>query len=49
MMRKKFELKKLKLESYRNVIIDNNYIKSNNIFKLPMPIDLTIAYAEYIN
>ena len=49
MMRKKFELKKLKLESYRNIILDNNYIKSNNIFKLPMPIDLNIAYAEYIN
>lgn len=26
-----------------------NYIKSNDIFKINMPIDLNIAYAEYIN
>ena len=47
MMKKRFELKKLKLESYKNIIIDNNYIKANSIFKIPMPIDLNIAYAEY--
>ena len=49
MMKKRFELKKLKLESYKNVIIDSNYIKSNKIFDIPMPIDLNIAYAEYHN
>ena len=49
MMKKRFELKKLKLESYKNIIIDNNYIKSNKIFDIPMPIDLNIAYAEYHN
>ena len=38
---------KLKLESYKNVIIDNNYIKSNKIFDIHMSIDLDIAYAEY--
>ncbi len=47
MMKKRFELKKLKIESYKNIIIDNNYIKSNSIFKFPMPIDLNVAYAEY--
>lgn len=47
MMKKRFELKKLKIESYKNIIIDNNYIKSNSIFQIPMPIDLNIAYAEY--
>ncbi len=47
MMKKRFELKKIKIESYKNIIIDNNYIKSNSIFKFPMPIDLNIAYAEY--
>ncbi len=46
-MKKRFELKKLKIESYKNIIIDNNYIKSDSIFKFPMPIDLNIAYAEY--
>lgn len=47
MMKKRFELKRLKIESYKNIIIDNNYIKSNSIFQIPMPIDLNIAYAEY--
>lgn len=47
MMKKRFELKKLKIESYKNIIIDNNYMKSNSIFQIPMPIDLNIAYAEY--
>ena len=47
MMKKRFELKKLKIESYKNIIIDNNYIKSNSIFQIHMPIDLNIAYAEY--
>ena len=35
--------------SFSNIIIDNNYIKSNKIFSMEMPIDLDIAYAEYTN
>lgn len=48
-MKKRFNINKIKTESYSNVIIDNNYIKSVNIFNIPMPIDLNIAYAQYIN
>ena len=48
-MKKRFMLNKIKTESYSNLLIDNHYIKVNNIFKIPMPIDLNIAYAEYIN
>ena len=46
-MKKRFNLANLKIESYYHLIIDNNYIKSNDIFKIDMPIDLNIAYAEY--
>ena len=46
---KRFLLNKVKTESYSKILIDNNYIKSNDIFKIKMPIDLNIAYAEYIN
>ena len=48
-MKKRFMLNKIKIESYTNIIINNNYIKSNDIFKVKMPIDLNIAYAEYLN
>lgn len=48
-MKKRFNLNKLKTESYSNIIIDNNYINSNKIFSMEMPIDLNIAYAEYAN
>ena len=48
-MKKRFTLNKLKIESYSNIIIDNNYIKSNKIFSIDMPIDLNAAYAEYAN
>lgn len=47
--KKRFNLNKLKTESYSNIIIDNNYINSNKIFSMEMPIDLNIAYAEYAN
>lgn len=43
MMKKRFKLKKLKIEAYKNIIIDNNYVKTNNIFHIPMPIDLNVA------
>ena len=48
-MKKRFLLNKIKTESYSKILIDNNYIKSNDIFKIKMPIDLNIAYAEYTN
>ena len=46
-MKKRFNLNKLRTESYSNIIIDNNYINLNEIFSMEMPIDLNIAYAEY--
>ena len=48
-MKKKFMLSKIKTESYSKLLTDNNYIKSKNIFKIKMPIDLSVAYAEYFN
>lgn len=48
-MKKRFLLNKIKTESYSKILIDDNYIKSNDIFKIKMPIDLNIAYAEYLN
>lgn len=48
-MKKRFMLNKIKTESYSQLLINNNYIKSNDIFKVEMPIDLNVAYAEYLN
>ena len=48
-MKKRFNLNKLRTDSYSNIIIDNNYINLNEIFSMEMPIDLNIAYAEYTN
>lgn len=48
-MKKRFLLSKIKTESYSKLLIDNNFIKSKDIFNVEMPIDLNIAYAEYIN
>ena len=48
-MKKRFLLNKIKTESYSKIIIDNNYIKTKDIFSIKMPIDLNTAYAEYIN
>lgn len=48
MMKKRFNLSKLKTESYCNIVLDDNYIKSANIFSIELPVDLNIAYAEYI-
>lgn len=48
-MKKRFKLSKIKTESYSKILIDDNYIKSKDIFNIEMPIDLDIAYAEYIN
>lgn len=46
-MKKRFTLANLKIESYINLIVNDNYIKSNNICSIKMPIDLNVAYAEY--
>lgn len=48
-MKKRFKINKIKTESYSNIIIDNNYIKSSSLFNMSLPIDLDIAYAEYKN
>ena len=48
-MKKRFMLNKIKTESYSRIIIDNNYIKAKDIFSIKMPINLNVAYAEYIN
>lgn len=48
MMKKRFVLSKIIKESYSKLLIDNNYIKSNDIFNIKMPIDLNVAYAEYL-
>lgn len=48
-MKRRFLLNKIKTESYSKILIDDNYIKSKDIFNIKMPIDLNIAYAEYIN
>lgn len=46
-MKKKFSLNKIKTESYNTIVLDNNYIKANDITKIQVPIDLNTAYAEY--
>lgn len=46
-MKRKFSLRRTKTESYNTIILDNNYIKANDIVKLKMPINLNVAYAEY--
>ena len=48
-MKRKFNLNKIKTESYNTVVLDNNYIKSSEIFKVPLPIDLNVAYSEYMH
>lgn len=48
-MKKKFSLNKIKTESYNTIVLDNNYIKANDIVKLNIPISLDVAYAEYMN
>ena len=48
-MKRKFSLNKVKIESYNTVLLDNNYIKCNDIFKISLPIDLNVAYSEYLH
>lgn len=47
--KKRFMLNRIKTESYSQLLINDNYIKSNDISKIEMPVDLNIAYAEYLN
>lgn len=49
MMKKRFMLNRIKTESYSKLLINDNYIKSNDILKIEMPIDLNVTYAEYLN
>ena len=46
-MKRKFNLNKIKTESYNTILLDDNYIKSSDIFKKELPIDLNIAYSEF--
>ena len=46
-MKRKFSLNKIKTESYNTILLDDNYIKSNDILKKTLPIDLNIAYSEF--
>ena len=48
-MKKRFKLSKIRTESYSNVIADFNYIRSKDLFSKALPIDINIAYAEYLN
>lgn len=48
-MKKRFVLNKIKTESYSKILTNNNYIKSKDIFNIKLPIDLKVAYAEYLN
>lgn len=48
-MKKRFMLNRIKTESYSQLLINDNYIKSNDILKIEMPVDLNIAYVEYLN
>ena len=48
-MKKRFMLNRIKTESYSQLLINDNYIKSNDILKIEMPVDINIAYAEYLN
>lgn len=41
--------KSFKIESYSNLLIDDNYINAKDIHRIEMPINLNIVYAEYIN
>ena len=48
-MKERFMLNKIKTISYSNLLIDNNYINTKDILHIEMPINLNVAYAEYIN
>lgn len=47
MILKKYEQDKLETELCKSIILDENYIKNNQISKKEMPIDLYEAYKDY--
>lgn len=47
MMLKRFEHECLEFEMCKNIILDHNYIKTSQISKKEMPIDLYQAYGEF--
>ena len=47
MLSKRFEENDLKIEIYKDIIVNAKYIKTTDICKKEMPIDLAIAYQEY--
>ena len=44
---KKYEYEKMKTEMYKDLIVNDNYIKSTDICTKKYPVDLKIAYGEY--
>lgn len=46
-MKKRFDINLLKIESYKAFLKNDNYIKSKDIFRKELPIDLNIAYSGY--
>ena len=47
MLSKMYEEEDLKIEIYKDIIINSKYIKTTEICKKDIPVDLAIAYEEY--
>lgn len=47
MMKRKYEANILDIYLYKDIISNDNYIKSNDIFNKEFPVDLKLAYGEY--
>ena len=47
MLSKKFEENELKVNIYQDIVVNSKYIKSTEICKKEMPVDLSVAYSEY--
>lgn len=47
-MKKRLDLRNIKTNSYKNIVVNENYVKIKSICNIPMPIDLNAAYAEYL-
>lgn len=48
-IKKRIDLRNIKTNSYKNIVVNENYIKIKSICNFPMPIDLNVAYAEYLH
>ncbi|MCI6266088.1 MAG: IS1595 family transposase [Bacilli bacterium] len=48
-IKKRLDLKNIKTNSYKNIVVNENYIEIKSICNIPMPIDLNVAYAEYLH